>query len=139
MVLNANTTEAMRSLPMPMRRACEYLAACISDIVEGRCTMRDVATMFGTLHQNAIGRYGKNDLMNYDMAGRALGFGSTNRKGLKRLLDSHNIQQVVLNNVKCGFKRSDIMALCDELGDDVGRRKQRQHNKEQKMRGNYMP
>ena len=69
----------------------------------------------GTLNNNAKGRIGKEDVLNYYKAGNILGFGCTNRVGLKKLLDKHGIKQVKINNMRCGFLRSEIMSLKDKI------------------------
>ena len=57
-----------------------------------------------------------------------MGFGCTNRTALKKLLDKHNIKQVEINNMKCGFRRDGIMALRDKLNEDIRNREIKRKN-----------
>lgn len=126
------TKERIEKLPLILRYATQYLLDCIECIVSGDCNESEVINTMSTLNQNAQGRYGKDDLMNYDKAARALGFSATNRRGLLNLLNRYNIHQVVLNNMKCGFRRSEIMALADKLNEDVRKRELRERRKLEK-------
>lgn len=134
MEIDNTTKDRIDKLPLVLRTATHYLLDCVERIINGDCNEDEVTSTMGTLNQNAMGRYGKNDLMNYDKAGNVLGFGCTNRVGLKRLLDRHNIKQVVINNIKCGFKKTEIMALADKVSEDVRKRELRERRKlEKKM------
>lgn len=129
MDIDQSTKEKIEKLPLILRNAAQNLLNCVERIVNGDCNEEEVTTTMGTLNQNAQGRYGKEDLMNYDKAARALGFSVTNRWGLLNLLNRYNIHQVILNNIKCGFKRSEIMALVDKLNEDVRKRELRERRK----------
>ena len=92
-LLNASAEEKIDKLPFFMRYVIYKLVDCIDDIINGKCDEQLIVNTMSTLENNANSRYGKDDLMNYDKAGEALGFGSTNRIGLKRLLDKNNIKE----------------------------------------------
>lgn len=132
MDLDVSTKSKIEKLPLIMRTAAYYLLDCVDKIIDGKCSEAEVSTAMGTLKQNADARYGKEDLMNYDKAGNALGFGCTNRSGLKKLLDRYNIKQVVINNMRCGFLRSEIMALADKLSADVRKRELKERRKKER-------
>ena len=114
-LLSATAQEKIDKLPFFMRYVIYKLVDCIDDIINGKCDEQILVNTMSTLENNANGRYSKEDLLNYDKAGESLGFGTTNRAGLKKLLDKHGIKQVVINNMKCGFRRDEIMALKDKL------------------------
>lgn len=114
-LLNAATQEKIDKLPFFMKYVVCKLIDCIDDIVNNKCDEDVLLTTMSTLDNNAKGKFSNDDLMNYDQAGDALGFGTTNRVGLKRLLDKHGIKQVIINNMKCGFRRDEIMALKDKI------------------------
>ena len=114
-LLSATAQEKIDKLPLFMRYVIYKLVDCIDDIINGKCDEDILVSTMNTLENNAKGKFSNDDLMNYDQASEALGFGTTNRVGLKRLLDKHGIKQVVINNMKCGFRRDEIMALKDKL------------------------
>lgn len=114
-LLSATAQEKIDKMPFFMRYVIYKLVDCIDDIINGKCDEDILVSTMSTLENNAKGKFNNDDLMNYDQAGEALGFGTTNRVGLKRLLDKHGIKQVVINNMKCGFRRDEIMALKDKL------------------------
>ena len=113
-LLSVTAQEKIGKLPFFMRYVIYKLVDCIDDIINGKCDEQILVNTMSTLENNASGRYGKEDLLNYDMAGRLLGLGS-NRVRLKRLLDSNGIKQVTINNMKCGFRRSEVLALKDRM------------------------
>ena len=131
-LLNEKYKGKVDNLPFFMKYVVNALLECIDNIVNGNCDEETIVSTMATLENNANGRYCKEDLLNYDKAGEILGFGCTNRVGLKRLLDKNNIHQVVINNIKCGFKRSEIMALRDKLKEDVAKREIKKRQKEQR-------
>lgn len=114
-LLSATAQEKIDKLPFFMKYVVSKLIDCIDDIVNNKCDEDVLLTTMNTLENNAKGKFSNDDLMNYDQAGDALGFGTTNRVGLKRLLDKHGIKQVIINNMKCGFRRDEIMALKDKI------------------------
>lgn len=124
-LLTASAEEKIEKLPSVMRYVIHVLLDCIDNIINGNCDEDEIISTASTLNNNASGRYCKDDLLNYDKAGAILGFGSTNRIGLKRLLDKHNIKEVVINNMKVGFRRSEVMALRDKLNDEIRKREMR--------------
>lgn len=124
--------ERVNKLPSVMRYVVNVLLDCIDNIINGDCDEDTIVSTMATLENNTMGRYCDADLLNYDQAGDILGFGYTNRVGLKRLLDNNNIHQVTINNIKCGFRRSKIMALRDKLNEDIRKREMKRINKEKK-------
>lgn len=132
-LLNASAEEKIDKLPFFMRYVIYKLVDCIDDIINGKCDEQLIVNTMSTLENNANGRYSGDDLMNYDKAGESLGFGTTNRVGLKKLLDKNNIHEVVINNMKVGFRRSEVMALRDKLNDEIRKRELKRKRKEQKQ------
>ena len=132
-LLTATAQERIDKLPLFMRYVIYKLVDCIDDIINGKCDEQLIVNTMSTLENNANSRYGKDDLMNYDKAGEALGFGSTNRTGLKKLLDKNGIHEVVINNMKVGFRRDEIMALKDKLDKEIRLRELKRKQKEQRQ------
>lgn len=130
-LLNASAEEKIDNLPFFMRYVIYKLIDCIDDIINGKCDEQLIVNTMSTLENNANSRYSKDDLMNYDKAGEILGFGTTNRVGLKNLLDKNNIHEVVINNMKVGFRRDEIMLLKDKLNDEIRKRELKRKRKEQ--------
>ena len=71
-----------------------------------------------TVQNNTNSRFNECDLLTYDKAGELLGFGTTNRVGLKKLLDKNGIKQVAFGNTKVGFRRDEVMALKERLDNE---------------------
>lgn len=128
MEIDNDSKEKLMRLPLVSRKLSEYFIDFADGIVNGKFNDDEIVTTMGTLNQNANSRYCDEDLMNYDKAGMALGFGC-NRSGLKRLLDRYNIKQVIINNMRCGFRRSEIMALRDKVQEDVRKRELKERRK----------
>ena len=131
-LLNASAEEKIDKLPFFMRYVIYKLVDCIDDIINGKCDEQILVNTMSTLENNANGRYSKEDLLNYDKVGESLGFGTTNRAGLKKLLDKNGIHEVVINNMKVGFRRDEIMLLKDKLNDEIRKRELKRKRKEQK-------
>lgn len=132
MELSDKTKEKIDKLPIALRMAVNYLLDMVDKIINGECNEDAVASTIATLNNNASGRVCKDDVLNYDKAGEILGFGATNRSGLKAVLDKYGIKQVVINNQRCVFLRSDIMALRDKLNEDIRKREAKRKRKEEK-------
>lgn len=132
MELDDKTKGKIDKLPVVLRMAVNYLLDAVDKIVNGECSEETITSTMATLNNNASGRICKDDVLNYDKAGEILGFGATNRTALKALLDKHGIKQVVINNMKCGFLRSDIMALRDKLNEDIRKREAKRKRKEER-------
>lgn len=115
MKIDDETKEKIEKLPISLRYIAKYLLDTFNKVVNGECNESEVLSTMATLEENHNGRYHNEDLMNYDKAGIALGFGTTNRNGLKQFLDLNGVKQVKINNMCCGFKRSEIMALAARL------------------------
>lgn len=128
MEIDLNSKQKLAGLPLASRKLAEYLIDFADCVINGKINEDEVICTIGTLNQNANARYGKEDLMNYDKAGLALGFGN-NRSGLKKLLDRYNVKQVVINNMRCGFRRSEIMAIRDKIHEDVCKRELKEKRK----------
>lgn len=111
MSLDNETQDKIDKLPLSLRMAVNMLIMCIEDIIEFKCDEKEVTEAVNAIKDNSEGRYCKSDLMNYDEAGIALGFGTTNRVGLKRFLDKHGVKQVRFGSTKVGFPRSQIISL----------------------------
>lgn len=114
MKLDDETKEKIERLPYSLRFVLDYLLQAIDDIINGKCSEDKITNMAGNLKLNSEGKYSSDDLVNYDEAGKILGFGTTNRMGLKKLLDKHGIKQVLIKNNTCGFDRGEILALKDK-------------------------
>lgn len=136
-LLTSSAQEKIDKLPFFMRYVIHRLVDCIDDIINGKCDEQLIVNTMSTLENNANGRYGKDDLLNYDQAGEILGFGCTNRVGLKRLLDKNNIHEVVINNMKVGFRKDEVMALKDKLNDEIRKRERKRIQKEQRQSLKY--
>lgn len=121
-LLSATAQEKIEKLPFFMRYVIYKLVECIDDIINGKCDEETLVSTLSTINNNANGRYGKEDLMYYDEAGKTLGFGATNRIGLKRLLDRNGIKEVKIGSLKVGFKRSEIMLLRDKIQSGIIKR-----------------
>lgn len=129
MELDDKSKEKLSKQPFIIRQCADYVMGILDKLINGDCDESEITSTMGTLNQNSEGRYSSNDLMNYDDAGKALGFGCTNRMGLKKLLDKHGIKQVIIKNNPVGFRKSEIMALCDKLNDEVRKREDKQRKK----------
>lgn len=129
MKIDEETMAKIDNLPTSLKYIAKYLLETIDRIVNGECNESDVVSTMATLEENAKGRYHNEDLMNYDKAGNALGFGTTNRNGLKQFLDMNGVKQVKINNMSCGFRRSEIMALAAKLEAERQAKKLKKINK----------
>lgn len=134
MELNDETKVKIDKLPIVLRTAVNYLLDVIDNIINGKCDEETLTSTMATINNNSKGRIGKEDVVNYDKAAKMLGFSVTNRASLKLLLDKNGIHQVVINNMKCGFLRSDIMALKDKLNEEVRKRELKNERKAQRNR-----
>lgn len=123
MLLNDETQKKIDGLPIVLKTIANTLLECVSQIINGKCNEESLVSTFATLNQNSKGRYSKDDLLNYDQVSKVLGILS--RCTIKQLLDRHGIKEVVMNNMKCGFPRSEIMALRDKLADGILYRQKR--------------
>ena len=114
-LLSSSARERIEKLPFFLKYIIGILLDCMDDIINGKCNEDVLVSTLSTLERNANGKFSNEDLMNYDEAGKVLGFGTTNRCGLKKLLDKNNIHQVIINNTKCGFRRDEILLLKSKL------------------------
>ena len=111
MKLDKETQEKINKLPLIFRMAANFLVRCLDKLINDECDEKEVINAINAVKDNSEGRYSKSELMNYDEAGKALGFGVTNRAGLKKFLDKHNVKQVQFGSMKVGFPRSKIINL----------------------------
>ena len=131
MNLDQETKDKIDKLPLIFKTAVNYLLEMADNIINGNCSEDAVTSTIGTLNNNASKRYGKHDLLTYEKASDILGFGR-NMVGLKALLDKHGIKQQVINNQKCGFLRSEVMALNDKLLEERKAKEYKRKSKEEK-------
>ena len=131
MNLDQETKDKIDKLPFMLKTAAHYLLDALDNIINGNCSEDAVTSTIGTLNNNASKRYGKHDLLTYEKASDILGFGR-NLVGLKALLDKHGIKQQVINNQKCGFLRSEVMALNDKLLEERKAKEYKRKSKEEK-------
>ena len=114
-LLSASAQEKIDNLPYFMRYVINTLLDCIDNIINGKCDEETIVSAMSTVQNNTNSRFNECDLLNYDEAGNMLGFGTTNRVGLKKLLDKNGIKQVSFGNTKVGFRRDEVMVLKDRL------------------------
>lgn len=117
-LLNATAKGRIDKLPPFMRYVIGTLLDCIDNIINGKCDEGTIVSAMSTVQNNVNGRFSKEDLLTYDEAGNVLGFGTTNRVGLKKLLDKNGIKQVMIGNTKVGFSRSEILVLKERLNEE---------------------
>lgn len=114
-LLSASAQEKIDNLPYFMRYVINTLLDCIDNIINGKCDEDTIISAMNTVQNNTNSRFNEYDLLTYDKAGEMLGFGTTNRVGLKKLLDENGIKQVRFGNTKIGFRRDEVMALKERL------------------------
>ena len=131
MNLDQETKDKIDKLPLIFKTAVNYLLEMVDNIINGNCSEDAVTSTIGTLNNNASKRYGKHDLLTYEKASDILGFGR-NMVGLKALLDKNGIKQQIINNQKCGFLRSEVMALNDKLLEERKAKEYKRKSKEEK-------
>lgn len=117
-LLNASAQEKIDKLPYFMRYIINTLLDCIDNIINGKCDEETIISAMSTVQNNTNSRFSECDLLTYDKAGNLLGFGTTNRVGLKKLLDKNGIKQVTFGNTKVGFRRDEVMALKERLDNE---------------------
>lgn len=117
-ILNESTREKVDKLPFFIRYIIDKLVMCIDDLINGKCDEEVIVNTMSTLENNANGRYCREDLVSFEKAAGLLCFGK-NRVALKRLLDKNGIRQVIINNHKVGYVRSEIMVLRDKLNEEI--------------------
>ena len=110
MKLDKEIQDKIEKLPLILRMAAKFLLRCLDKLINDECDETEVLNALNAVKDNSEGRYCKAELMNYDEAGDALGFGS-NRVGLKKFLDKNNVKQVKFGSTKVGFPRSKVMGL----------------------------
>lgn len=113
MLITKETQERINNMPLPFRIACNTLLDILENILgyKYECSVEEMTQIAADYEARAKGKYGKEDLVNYDEACDILGYTRTNRIGLKRELDKNGIKQVVINNQRVGFPRHKVEAL----------------------------
>ncbi len=111
MLITQETQDKIDKLPLPLRVASNMLLDCLKNLVNNNCDEEEVQRTVEKAQLHAQGKYGKEDLINYDDACKLLGFSTNNRAGLKALLDKNGIKQVILNGQRIGFPRQKVEAL----------------------------
>ena len=117
-LLSASAQEKIDKLPYFMRYIINALLDCIENIINGKCDEETIVSAMSTVQNNTNSRFSECDLLTYDKAGNLLGFGTTNRVGVKKLLDKNGIKQVTFGNTKVGFRRDEVMALKERLDNE---------------------
>lgn len=117
-LLSASAQEKIDNLPYFMQYIINTLLDCIDNIINGKCDEETIVSAMSTMQNNTNSRFSECDLLTYDKAGELLGLGTTNRVGLKRLLDKNGIKQVKFGNTKVGFRRDEVMALKERLDNE---------------------
>ena len=82
------------------------------------CSEASAMAMVSRFNSESKGYYDNNSLVNYDEAMRMLGI--KNRNKFKDTCRLHCIEQVKLNNMNVGFKRSEIEDLAHRLRKENG-------------------
>ena len=82
------------------------------------CSEADAIAMIGRFNAESRGFYDKTSLLNYDEAMEMLGI--RNRNKFKDICRLHCIEQVKLNNMSVGFKRTEIEDLAYRLRKENG-------------------
>ena len=113
MLITKETQERINNMPLPFRIACNTLLDILENILgyKYECSVEEMTQIAADYEARAKGKYGKEDLVNYDEACVMLGYTVNNRAGLKALLDKHGIKQVHINGQRVGFPRHQVEAL----------------------------
>jgi hypothetical protein len=90
----------------------------IEMIDNDQCSEADAMSMISRFNAESKGFYDKTSLLNYDEAMEKLGI--RNRNKFKDICRLHCIEQVKLNNMSVGFKRTEIEDLAYQLGKENG-------------------
>lgn len=130
-LISDTAKERIAHLPLLMSYVVCMLLDIIDNIINGKCDEDVMVSTISTLNNNANGRYCKDDLVSFEKAAEVLSYGR-NRVALKSLLDKHGIKQVVMNNHKVGYVRSEIMALRDSINEDIRNREVAQQFKSER-------
>ena len=95
----------------------KYLRSLLLHAVEmidnDQCSEADAMAMIGRFNAESKGFYDKTSLLNYDEAMEMLGI--RNRNKFKDICRINSIEQVKLNNMSVGFKRTEIEDLAYRL------------------------
>lgn len=110
-MLTKETQEKIDKLPLPLRMACDMLLGALYKLINNECSTEEVLHTVSSVNEHAQGKYSDDELVNYDDACKILGYTITNRVGLKRELDRHNIRQVIMNGHRVGFPKHEVEAL----------------------------
>ena len=100
----------------------KYLRSLLLHAVEmidnDQCSETDAMSMISRFNAESKGFYDKTSLLNYDEAMEMLGI--RNRNKFKDICRLHCIEQVKLNNMSVGFKRTEIEDLAYHLRKENG-------------------
>lgn len=100
----------------------KYLRSLLLHAVEmidnDQCSEADAMSMISRFNAESKGFYDKTSLLNYDEAMEMLGI--RNRNKFKDICRLHCIEQVKLNNMSVGFKRTEIEDLAYRLRKENG-------------------
>lgn len=94
------------------------LAHAIEMIDNDECSEADAISMVSRFNAESKGFYDEKSLVNYDEAMRILGIKTRNT--FKSICNNHHIEQVKINNMSIGFKRSEIEVLARMLEKENG-------------------
>ena len=106
----------------PKSPILKYLRSLFVHAIEmidnDECNGADALSMISRFNAESRGYYDKTSLLNYDEAMEMLGI--RNRTKFKDLCRLHCIEQVKLNNMSVGFKRTEIEDLAYRLTKENG-------------------
>lgn len=107
----------MENTPTEKKPILKYIRSLLTHAVamidNDECNEADAMSMLSRFNAESHGFYDKASLVNYDEAMRILGIGSRNK--FKDLCVLNHINQVKLNNMCVGFKRTEIEDLAYRL------------------------
>ena len=77
MKIDEETRARIDKLPIVSRMIANYLLDMVENLATNKCDEETLISAASTMNNNAKGRIGKEDVLNYDKAGNILGFGCT--------------------------------------------------------------
>lgn len=119
MIFSEEEQRIIANLPPVLRTALKCMVSAINNIINGECDETKLIDTMATLNNNSSRKYGDGDLISYDTACKIMRIPITNRNKLRKLCNRYDIKQVVLNNHKVGFLKSDIQSLKVKLNKRV--------------------
>lgn len=103
----------------------------VFDLLSDECSDIEVSSAIHSLELVNNEELISNNYLSYDKAMDILGYGR-NRAGFLNLMKKHGIENKKINNVHVGFPKKEILALKDELKEEVEAKKQKQRLRELK-------